>query len=72
MDSVTGQTFAGDLTTRSVDLNLTAGERVHCTFTNSKLGTVIIKKAYGSRRRQRLQSSAVAGRLHVSMTAAAS
>ena len=28
-----------------MDLNLTPGERVHCTFTNTKLGTVIIKKA---------------------------
>ncbi len=45
MDSATGQTFLGDLNSRSVDLNLTAGERVHCIFTNTKLGTVIIKKA---------------------------
>ena len=44
VDSATGQTFAGDLTTRSVDLNLTAGERVHCTFTNSALGTIVINK----------------------------
>ncbi len=45
VDSASGQTFPGDLTSRSVDLNLTPGERVHCTFTNTKLGTVIIKKA---------------------------
>ncbi|MEZ4584469.1 MAG: hypothetical protein R3A10_23030, partial [Caldilineaceae bacterium] len=44
-DSATGQTILGDLGTGSVDLTLTAGERVHCTFTNMKLGTVIIKKA---------------------------
>ena len=43
-DSATGQIFAGDLTTRSVDLNLVAGERIHCIFTNTKLGTVIIRK----------------------------
>ncbi len=36
MDSATGQTFAGDLNSRSVDLNLVAGERVHCTFTNER------------------------------------
>jgi uncharacterized repeat protein (TIGR01451 family) len=34
VDSATGQTFQGDLNSRSVDLNLVAGERVHCTFTN--------------------------------------
>lgn len=45
VDSVTGQTFPGSLTSRSVDLNLTTGERVHCTFTNTKLGTVVIKKS---------------------------
>ena len=44
VDSATGQVFPGDLTSRSVDLNLTAGERVHCTFTNTKLGTVVIRK----------------------------
>ena len=45
VDSATGQTFAGDLNTRSVDLNLVAGERIHCVFENTKLGTVIIKKS---------------------------
>ena len=34
VDSASGQTFPGDLATRSVALNLVAGERVHCTFTN--------------------------------------
>ncbi len=44
VDSATGQTFAGDVADRTVDLNLVGGERVHCTFTNTKLGTVVIKK----------------------------
>ena len=45
VDSASGQTIEGDLESRSVDFSLTQGERVHCTFTNEKLGTVIIKKA---------------------------
>ena len=40
VDSATGQSFPGDLTSRSVALDLVAGERVHCTFTNTKLAPV--------------------------------
>ena len=36
VDSATGQTFSGDLNSRSVDLDLVPGERVHCIFTNEK------------------------------------
>ncbi|MCB0071043.1 MAG: hypothetical protein KDE20_06275, partial [Caldilineaceae bacterium] len=45
VDSATGQTINGDVDTGSVDLTLTLGERIHCTFVNTQLGTVIIKKA---------------------------
>ncbi|WP_457666669.1 prealbumin-like fold domain-containing protein [Thiolapillus sp.] len=43
-DTATGQTFSGDLATGSVDLSLTAGERVHCTFTNTQRGKIIVRK----------------------------
>ena len=36
VDSATGQVFDGNVATGSVTLNLTAGERVHCTFTNER------------------------------------
>ena len=46
VDSATGQIVQGDVDKRSVELNLVEGERVHCTFTNTKPpGTVIIRKA---------------------------
>ncbi len=38
-DTGTGQTFPGDLNSRSVTLQLTAGERVQCTFTNTYIAT---------------------------------
>ncbi len=44
-DSATGQTTQGNLTTRSVTMTMTAGARIHCTFENTKLGTVVIRKA---------------------------
>ena len=34
-DSATGQTFSGNLTTRSVSLTMAPGERVSCTFENT-------------------------------------
>ncbi len=45
VDSATGQTFPGDLTTRSVDLDLVPGERIHCIFTNTAQGSIVIRKA---------------------------
>lgn len=33
-----------NLNTRTASLNLEAGETIHCTFTNTKLGTIIVKK----------------------------
>lgn len=44
-DSATGQTTPGNLTTRSVSMTMTAGARIHCVFENTKLGTVVIRKA---------------------------
>lgn len=38
-DTATGQSFPGKVTSRSVTLNLTAGERVHCVFTNTYIAT---------------------------------
>jgi len=44
-DSATGQTTQGNLTTRSVTMTMTVGARIHCTFENTKLGMVVIRKA---------------------------
>jgi len=35
-DTATGQTFPGDLVNHLVDLTMTAGESVHCAFTNTQ------------------------------------
>jgi len=40
----TATTFPGDLGTRTATLNMTAGETVHCAFTNTQRGTIIVDK----------------------------